>query len=48
MCGVMEIVNELHSADGDEARLMPRTEELALYTTEEFNDKVRCGDVCEN
>lgn len=44
LCGVVELINEEFS---DEAikkevddRLMPRTEELPLYTTEEFNDKV--------
>ena len=46
LCGVVEIVNE----EFDEAilqevedRLMPRTEELPLYTTHEFNDKVMAG-----
>ena len=45
VCGVVELVNESFLIDGMEAkmkdRLMPRTEELPIYSTEEFNDKVK-------
>ena len=44
LCGVVEIINEDFSDEAIhkkvEDRLMPRTEELPLYTTHEFNDKV--------
>lgn len=44
LCGMVEIVNEDFADDAlkreVEDRLMPRTEELPLYSTHEFNDKV--------
>lgn len=45
LCGMVELVNEDFSEESlrkdIEDRLMPRTEELPLYTTQEFNDKVK-------
>lgn len=45
LCGVVELINEEFTDEAImkevEDRLMPRTEELPLYTTHEFNDKVR-------
>ena len=47
ICGVVAIINEEFSDEAlkkeVEDRLMPRTEELPLYTTQEFNDKVETG-----
>eukprot|EP00904_Undaria_pinnatifida_P011388 jgi/Undpi1/737/HiC_scaffold_10.g04201.m1 len=47
ICGVVAIINEEFSDEAlkkeVEDRLMPRTEELPLYTTQEFNDKVLHG-----
>lgn len=47
LCGVVEIINEEFSDEAilkkAEDRLMPRTEELPLYTTHEFNAKVVAG-----
>lgn len=44
MCGLVEVVNDEFSDDAIkkamEDRLVPRTEELPIYTTQEFNDKV--------
>ena len=44
LCGVVELINEDFADEAlkkeVEDRLMPRTEELPLYTTHEFNDKV--------
>ena len=44
MCGLVELVNENFMDEAAlaqvEDRLMPRTEELPIYTTEEFNNKV--------
>ena len=44
ICGVVTIINEEFSDEAlkkeIEDRLMPRTEELPIYTTQEFNDKV--------
>ena len=44
MCGVVELVNENFEDKAIlaqfEDRLIPRTEELPIYTIEEFNDKV--------
>ena len=51
VCGVVQVVNEnfVNEAVIAEAedRLMPRTEELPIYTMEEFNNKVipRCSFV---
>lgn len=45
LCGMVELVNEEFSEEAlrkeVEDRLVPRTEELPLYTTHEFNDKVK-------
>ena len=47
LCGMVEIINEEFSDEAlkkeVEDRLMPRTEELPLYSTHEFNDKVGGG-----
>ncbi len=51
ICGFVELINEAYTpGDGqgnDEnpsaTRLVPRTEDLPLYTVAEFNDKVRAG-----
>lgn len=47
LCGMVELVNEEFSEEAlkneIEDRLMPRTEELPLYTMQEFNDKVVVG-----
>ncbi len=51
LLGLFELVNEEYASgdgeenDGDpsEDRLVPRTEDLPLYTVAEFNDKVRSG-----
>ena len=42
VCGFMEVINEDHALTHDKAlaRLVPRTEELPIYTMAEFNDKV--------
>lgn len=41
--GCISVINNSYgNADKDGERLVPRTEELPLYTTEEFNDKVKC------
>ncbi|CAM9534507.1 unnamed protein product [Ascophyllum nodosum] len=42
-CGCIELVNEDYVSEADRkalARLMPRTEDLPIYTVTEFNDKV--------
>lgn len=43
LCGCVEFVNGGLQFQGQTTgqRLMPRTEELPIYTTQEFNDKVR-------
>ena len=47
LCGMVEIINEDFADEAlkkeVEDRLMPRTEELPLYSTHEFNDKVGGG-----
>lgn len=47
LCGMVELINEEFSDEAlkkeVEDRLMPRTEELPLYTTHEFNAKVVAG-----
>ena len=47
LCGMVELINEQFSDETRkkelEDRLMPRTEELPLHTTHEFNAKVRPG-----
>ena len=42
VCGFMEVINEDHALTKDKLkhRLVPRTEELQIYTVSEFNDKV--------
>lgn len=45
VCGFMEVINEDHALTKDKVqdRLVPRTEDLPIYTMAEFNDKVRGG-----
>lgn len=53
LCGLVEVVNSKYEreAEGEdeddvEDRLVPRTEDLPLYTMAEFNEKVRkCGSI---
>lgn len=44
LCGFVEVINEDFTDEtikrAVEDRLMPRTEDLPIYTTEEFNEKV--------
>lgn len=44
LCGLLEVVNEEFSDEAIkkavEDRLVPRTQELPIYTPKEFNDKV--------
>lgn len=48
VCGMVDIINDGFPDEAlKKARLMPRTEDLPLYTMEEFNDKVERLDwVC--
>lgn len=42
LCGIVDIINDGFSdEDLNKDRLMPRTEELPLYTMEDFNKKVK-------
>ncbi|CAM9174754.1 unnamed protein product, partial [Laminaria digitata] len=47
LCGIVELINEDFDDEAlkkeVEDRLMPRTEELPLYSTHEFNDKILNG-----
>lgn len=47
LCCMVEIINDGFSDEAIkkavENRLMPRTEDLPIYTTHEFNDKVVTG-----
>lgn len=47
LCGMVEIINDTYSDEAlkkeVEDRLMPRTEELPLYSMHEFNNKVVKG-----
>lgn len=42
-CGCIELINEDYTPEDKKAmsRLMPRTEDVPIYTINEFNDKVR-------
>lgn len=50
VCGFMEVINEDHALTNDKAqdRLVPRTEDLPIYTMAEFNDKVDGGGNLSN
>lgn len=43
ICGCMELVNEQYVPGDGKGHLVPRTEDLPIYTTQEFNDKVTHG-----
>lgn len=40
VCGCVEVVNDDYVPTSSPSRLIPRTEDLPLYTTAEFNKKV--------